>query len=289
MTERITDPKTERITEFGHDGFRFDVADSGPLDGPLIMALHGFPQRASSWSAVTPWLTDAGHRVLAFDQRGYSPGAQPSAVEDYRLDRLADDVLALADAAGASRFHVLGHDWGGIVAWYLASRDPDRIQTVSVASTPHPRAMIAALAGPQALRSWYMGVFQLPVVPERLFRARDGAVARRFMKASGASATAVEAGVELLADPATARGALNWYRAMRFPAQPPAGRVRVPALYVWSDEDAALGGQAALLTARWVSGPYRFEILTGVSHWIPEERPAELARLVLDRIQNPTH
>jgi len=278
---------TERLSEFSHDGLWFDVVDSGPLDGPVIIALHGFPQRASSWAGVTPWLSDAGYRVLAFDQRGYSPRAQPPAVEDYRLDRLADDVLALADAVGSTTFHVLGHDWGGMVAWYLASRDPDRVLTVSVASTPHPRALIAALAGPQALRSWYMGVFQVPGLPERVFRARGGAVARRFLTASGASAAAVEAGVDLLADPATARGALNWYRASRLPVQPPASRVRVPTLYVWSDEDAALGGQAALLTARWVTGPYRFEILTGVSHWIPEERPAELARLVLDRIHNP--
>lgn len=273
---------TTSVTEFWHDGLRFDVVDAGPPEGPVIIALHGFPQRASSWAAVTPVLTEAGYRVLAFDQRGYSPDASPPEIEAYRLDHLADDVLALADAAGAETFHVLGHDWGGAVAWYLAARHPERVRTLSVASTPHPRAMIAALRGSQALRSWYMGVFQLPWLPEQLFSARDGALARRLLTGGGPSGTAI--GVQLLADPATARGPLNWYRALRLPVRPAAGRVTVPTLYVWSDGDVALGGQAALLTARWVSGPYRFEVMTGVSHWIPEERPVELARLVLDRV-----
>ncbi len=191
-------------------------------------------------------------------------------------------MLALADAAGVDSFHLLGHDWGGAVAWYVASRNPDRVRTLSVASTPHPRAMIQALRGPQALRSWYMGVFQLPKVPELLFSARDGALARWML--SGLPESSVREGVELLTDPESAEAAINWYRAMRLPIKPSAGPISVPTLYVWGDEDAALGGQAALLTARWVRGEYRFEILAGGSHWIPEERPADLARLVLERM-----
>ena len=277
---------TERISEFRHDGWRLDVLDSGPVEGPVIIALHGFPQRASAWAGVTTLLNDGGYRVLAFDQRGYGRDAQPPDIDSYRLDRLADDVLALADAAALDSFDLLGHDWGGGVAWYRASRNPDRVRTLSVASTPHPRAMIAAMVGPQALRSWYMGMFQLPWLPEYLLRVRGGAVARRLLVATGAPDP--DAGVQLLADPDTARATVNWYRAMRLPVKPGPGRVTVPTLYVWSDGDAALGGQAALATARWVSGPYRFEILTGVSHWIPEERPADLARLVLARVSDPT-
>lgn len=273
---------TSRLTEFHHDGFRFDVLDEGPLDGAVVIALHGFPQRASSWAGVIPRLTAAGYRVLAPDQRGYSPDASPTEVEAYRLDRLADDVLALADAAGAERFHLLGHDWGGGVAWFVAARNPDRLLTMSVVSVPHPRAMIQALRGSQILRSWYMAWFQLPWLPEAMLAAREGALARRMLSSAG-SVEPTE-GVRLLSDPATARGPLNWYRALRLPTSVPIGPITVPTLYVWSDEDAALGGRGALLTARWVSGPYRFEIMTGVSHWIPEERPADLARLVLDHI-----
>lgn len=268
---------SEPLIEFHHDGLRFDVIDAGPQDGEVIIALHGFPQRATSWSTVTPDLVAAGYRVLAFDQRGYSADARPTGVDAYRLDRLADDVLALADEAGAATFHVLGHDWGGAVAWYLASRNADRVRTVSVASTPHPRAMITALRGRQALKSWYMGVFQLPRLPEWLLGARNGAGARRLLAGAPDAAT----GVALLSDPAAASALLNWYRAMRLPVSPPPGVVTVPTLYVWGDRDIALGRPAAELTERWVSGPYQFVVLPGASHWLLEKRPAELARLVL--------
>lgn len=273
---------TSRLTEFHHDGLRFDVSDAGPIDGELIIALHGFPQRASSWSAVIPLLSAAGYRVLAPDQRGYSPGASPSEVEAYRLDRLADDVLALADAAGVDRFNLLGHDWGGGVAWYVAARNPERLLTLSVVSVPHPRAMIESMRGPQVLRSWYMAWFQLPWLPEVMLAAGHGSLARRMLAAT--RSVRPQDGVRLLSDPAKARGPINWYRALRLPTSVPIGKITVPALYVWSDQDAAMGGKGALLTARWVSGPFRFEILTGVSHWIPEERPADLARFVLDWI-----
>ena len=268
---------SELLTEFRHDGLRFDVIDTGPRDGEVVIALHGFPQRATSWSAVTPPLVASGYRVLAFDQRGYSADARPTGIDAYRLDRLADDVLALADAAGAATFHVLGHDWGGGVAWYLASRNPDRVRTVSVASTPHPRAMMTAMRGRQALKSWYMGVFQLPWLPEWLLGAGGGAGARRMLAGAPDAAT----GVALLRDPVTATALLNWYRAMRRPVSPPPGVVRVPALYVWGDRDVALGRTAAELTERWVSGPYQFVVLPDASHWLLEKHPAELARLVI--------
>ncbi len=273
---------TDRLTTFDHDGLSFEVIDTGPLDGPVIIALHGFPQRGSCWDGATPLLVAAGYRVLAPDQRGYSPGARPGAIVAYRMDRLAGDVLALADAAGARSFHVLGHDWGGAVAWYLGSRHADRVRTLSVASTPHPRAMIAAMRGSQALRSYYMALFQIPKLPEFLLRVRDGALLRRWLGGSGL--LDLDNAVKLLADPLTATGTINWYRSMRLRNAPGAGRVSIPTLYVWSDGDLALGRRAATGTADWVTGPYQFEILAGASHWIPDERPTELAQLVLDHL-----
>lgn len=267
------------LTSFRHDGFVFDLTDSGSTDRPVLIALHGFPQRGSSWDGVVGPLVAGGYRVLVPDQRGYSPGARPQNVSAYRLDRLAGDVLALADAAGAATFHVLGHDWGAGVAWYLASRHADRVGTLTAVSTPHPRALLAALPRGQALQSWYMGLFQVPWLPEYLLRASDGALARRLL--AGAGAPDPEESVRLLADPAAATAMINWYRALRLPGAPGPGKVAIPTLYVWSDGDAALGRRAASLTANWVTGPYSFVILPGVSHWIPEERPAELADLVL--------
>jgi pimeloyl-ACP methyl ester carboxylesterase len=273
---------SRRVETFVNDGLRFDVRDDGPLGGDVIVALHGFPQTSASWASVTPVLTAAGLRVLAPDQRGYSPGARPRSVRAFGLGRLADDVLALADAAGAERFHLLGHDWGGGVAWQLAATYPDRVRTLSVASTPHPRALLAAMRGTQALRLWYMGFFQLPGLPELVLTRNDGATLRRLAARSGLPDP--DTTVRLMLQPGAATATLNWYRAMFAPGTTRPGEVHIPVLYVWSDGDAALGRRAAELTARWVSGPYRFAELKGVSHWIPEERGAELAELVLANV-----
>lgn len=274
---------TERLTTFVSDGFTFSVQDDGPLDGPVVIALHGFPQTSASWAEVTPLLVEAGYRVLAPDQRGYSRGAQPQAVRAYAMASLVGDVLALADAAGAARFSVLGHDWGAAVGWTLAGRHADRAAALIAVSVPHPAALRRALAGTQLLRSWYMGLFQLPVLPERLLRVRGGAAARRLL--GGTGLPSLEASVRLLADPRTATATLGWYRAIRLRGQLSAGRVRVPTLFVWSDGDTAIGRRAAEGAADFVTGPYRFEVLHGASHWIPEERPAELAALVLQHLR----
>ena len=273
---------TTRLTSFTSDGLTFDVRDDGPLDGPVVVALHGFPQTSASWAAVTPPLVAAGFRVLAPDQRGYSPGARPQDVSSYALAKMVGDVLALADAAGAERFHVVGHDWGAAVGWALAGRHVDRVATLTAVSVPHPASLARSFAGSQALRSWYMLMFQVPGLAERLFRARDGAAVRRLLVGTGMSDP--EPSVRLLRDPRAATATVNWYRALRLPGNLRAGRTRVPTLYVWSDRDTALGRRAAEGTGAFVDGPYRFVVLSGVSHWIPEERPAELAALLLDHL-----
>ena len=269
----------QRLTGFTSEGWEFDVRDSGPLDGPVVIALHGFPQTSAAWSAVTTRLTAAGYRVLAPDQRGYSPAARPRSAAAYTLDHLCADVLALADAAGVGRFSVLGHDWGAAVGWALTATQPGRVQTLTAVSVPHPTAFVRALAGTQAMRSLYMGWFQVPVLPELSFRLRGGAVARRLLGAMAHPDP--DAALRLLTDRRTATGGLNWYRALRHRGGLRVGPVDVPTLYVWSDRDPALGRRAAEDTGRWVRGPYRFEVLHGASHWIPEQHPAELADLVL--------
>lgn len=275
----------ERLDTYEHDGLRFDVHDTGPEDGRVVVALHGFPQTSSSWGAVTPHLTEAGCRVLAPDQRGYSPAARPQAVSAYALPRLVGDVLALADAAEVDRFDLVGHDWGGVVAWALAGWRPDRVRTLTVASTPHPRAMVAALPHGQALRSTYMGAFGVPGLPERLLG--QPRFARPLLDRMRTPHP--EQVQDFLSDRSAARGALAWYRAIfrSFVRRDPAtvGAVRVPTTYVWSDEDPALGRWAAEHTGEWVDADYRFVVLEGVSHWIPDERPEELARLVLERMK----
>jgi pimeloyl-ACP methyl ester carboxylesterase len=276
-----------RLQTFTNDGLVFDVIDEGPRDGPVIVALHGFPQRAESYRAMIPSLIEAGFRVLAPDQRGYSPDARPKGIRRYAVDQLVADVLALADQADLATFHVLGHDLGALVAWELAAKHPDRILTVTALSVPHPRAFLAALLRGQVFRSWYIILFQLPWLPEQLIRwadtRADGWMARKLTSAIKMSAVAYEETCALWREPGAATATVNWYRAMR-PRTVILGKIRIPTLYVWSTEDCTLGRAAAQLTANYVEGAYRFEVLQGVSHWIPEERPREVAAMVIAHI-----
>ncbi|MEJ7585388.1 MAG: alpha/beta fold hydrolase, partial [Acidimicrobiales bacterium] len=125
---------------FTNDGLTFEVSDRGPEDGPVVILLHGFPQTAECWAGVAPRLADAGLRVLAPNQRGYSPQARPTGRRAYLLNLLMGDVLALADSAGAERFHLVGHDWGAVVAWSVAAEHPERVASLTTLSVPHPRA-----------------------------------------------------------------------------------------------------------------------------------------------------
>ena len=167
------------MDSFTRDGLHFGVTEYGPADGTLVLLLHGFPQTSASWGPVARRLAAAGYRVLAPDQRGYSPGARPSGRRPYRVEELAADVVALADAAGGGPVHVVGHDWGAIVAWALAALHPERVTTVTGVSVPHPAAFFRAMTrSRQALLSWYTYAFQVPGLAER-YLARPGPLARR--------------------------------------------------------------------------------------------------------------
>ena len=276
------------MDSYARVGLCFDVLDAGPLDAEVVILLHGFPATRMSWDAVVPALTGAGYRVLAPDQRGYSPGAQPAGRLAYRMKELVDDVLALADAVGADRFHLVGHDWGGAVAWALAARCPQSLHTLTVVGTPHPRAFQRALLNStQALRSSYMLFFQLPWLPERFLSVRRGRLAARWLTWSGLTEERALGYLRTLRARGALTPALNWYRALPYAlmADMAADTVTVPTLYVWSTGDVAFSRAAAEGTARWVSGSYRFEVLHGVSHWVPEEAPDGLARLLIEHLR----
>jgi pimeloyl-ACP methyl ester carboxylesterase len=265
----------------------FDALVGGPADGEPVLLLHGFPQTSWSWRGQIDALAGAGYRAVAPDQRGYSPGARPDSVDDYRIELLVGDVLSLADVVGAARFHLVGHDWGGAVAWNVAGRHPDRLRTLTVVSTPHPLAMRRALGGElggdQSTRSGYMELFRSPG-SEEVFLANDAELLRRSYSVSGLPEGTEGPYVEALGRPGALRSALNWYRAASIADVERLGPITTPTLYVWSTEDIALGREAAEATAEAVDGPYRFEVLEGVSHWIAEEAPDRLNELLLDHL-----
>lgn len=269
------------MDEFTRDGLVFDVTDSGPADGPVVVLLHGYPENRTSWERITPLLVEAGFRVLAPDQRGYSPRARPLKRRAYAMPELVADIDALVDASGAAKVHLVGHDWGGGVAWAYATAHPDRLHTVTSLTTPHPRAMQRSLVrSTQLLHSWYMLFFQLPRLPELAYRG-SGMPMRRALQRSGLPAEVIGRYVDPLQQPGAARAAINWYRGLPF-SRPLSGKVQVPTLYVYATKDQFLGRRAAELTRDEVAAPYRFEVLEGATHWLPEENSEVVARLLLD-------
>ena len=193
----------------------------------------------------------------------------------------------MADQAGVERFHVVGHDWGGGVAWELAANHSDRVRTMTALTTPHPRAMVkAATRSSQLLKSYYMFLFQLPVLPELGFTGPMRKRTWQAMERFGLHAEYAEEYASLFDEPGAARGAINWYRALPFGSPNGVGPVSVPTLYVYGTKDFALGRKAADLTGEFVKGPYRYEVLEGVSHWMPEEIPSRVSELVLEFIQS---
>jgi pimeloyl-ACP methyl ester carboxylesterase len=270
------------LREVRHAGWTFDVVDDGPRDADCMVLLHGFPSGARCWDGVTSAL-GGGFRTLALDQRGYSPQARPHDVRAYAVGELTGDVLALADAADADRFHLVGHDWGGLVAWHLAAHHSHRLRSLTVLSTPHPRALVESMSRSwQPLRSAYAVAWQVPVVPETVMLAADGRLLRAGLEASRLDASTAEHYVNHMRQPGALRSALNWYRAAGRTPGPlfSLPSVDVPTLFVWSTNDQALGRTAAERTARHVEGRYRFEVLEGVSHWIPETEPSRVATLI---------
>jgi pimeloyl-ACP methyl ester carboxylesterase len=269
------------VTRYARGELTFDVRDRGPEDGDVVVLLHGFPQDGACWDAMVPALHEAGLRTLAPDQRGYSPGARPKPAQAYRTEELVADVLTLLDAAAVRRAHVVGHDWGGTVAWALAGRHPDRVHTLTVLSTPHPEAFLRAVrSGSQALRSWYLLAFQLPRLPELVLPR----ILPRMLATSGLPAADVERTVARMRPPGALTAALAWYRALRFGVREHFPTVRVPTTYIWGRHDPALGRVGAELTRDTVSAPYRFVELDA-GHWLPETRPVQVTSVVLDRIR----
>lgn len=270
--------------ELKANGFTFEALTDGPPDGRLVVLLHGFPQTSWSWRQVISKLAAGGYRVVAPDQRGYSPGARPDSVASYRMPELVADVVGMLDAMGAARADVVGHDWGAAVAWQLAARHPERVRTLAPVSVPHPLAFVEALRTDedQRQRSAYMQLFQLVGEAEELLLGDDAAGLRGVF--GGQPSVDADRYVSLMQEPGVLTKCLNWYRAQDLADIADVGPTTVPTLYVWSDQDLALGRWAAEATASHVSAPYRFEVLPGVSHWVPEEAPDQLSTWLLEHL-----
>ncbi|HZY17970.1 MAG TPA: alpha/beta fold hydrolase [Ramlibacter sp.] len=271
---------------FEANGQRLEAIVDGPDDGDLVILLHGFPESGDAWHRQVPALAGAGLHVMAPHQRGYAGSSKPATVFDYRLGLLALDVVGLADAAGASRFSVVGHDWGAVVAWHLATTQAARLKRVVVLNGPHPGTVgMHAMRHPtQFLRSWYIGAFQIPVVPELLLRAGGHAWLRRAMEDSARPGALPQ---DLLqryqaqwVQPGALTAMLNWYRALAFDPPTPARPIDLPVTILWGEQDRFLDrglADAALALCR------QGELVPfpNATHWLHHEEPDEVNRQLL--------
>ena len=270
------------------NGLRFHALAAGPVDGPLLLLLHGFPETSHCWNKLMPPLAAAGFRVVAPDQRGIGLSSKPEGIAAYRIDRLAADIVAIVRALGRERAQVVGHDWGGAVTWHLAEHHADVVERVAIIDVPHGSTFTRYLRRhpSQLARSWYMLFFQLPWLPEALLRANDfRGLADALANTSRQGAFTPEdlaAYRAAWAQPGALTGMLNWYRALRLGAQVPrgSGRVTIPVRLMWGDRDHALEpAMAEASIARCDAGEvFHFPDAT---HWLPREEPERVTALLL--------
>lgn len=264
----------------------FDAMAAGPANGELVLLLHGFPQTKRSYRGQLPILAAAGYRAVAVDQRGYSPGARPAGVDAYHTDHLTGDVLRIADALGADKFHLVGHDFGAVVGWQVAARHGDRLLTYNPLAVGHPLAYVEALTeadGDQVTRSGYFEWFQKPETDQEL---GDYDRLHAIYPAAGLSEEDADAYATALGSPEAIGACLNWYRASGIHQILDLPAVKVPVLFIWSTEDVALGPASAYGTQRHVAGPYRFEVIEGVDHWLPEHATERVNELLLEHLSS---
>jgi pimeloyl-ACP methyl ester carboxylesterase len=264
----------------------FDALVDGAPGASLALFLHGFAESFHMWRPQLAALAAAGYRAVAPSQRGYSAGARPDPADpaNYQFDRLIDDAMNVAAACGYAdrRFHLVGHDWGGSIAWGIADRFPDRLASLTVLSRPHPNAFNRALAmpdGEQARRSRHHKAFLEPDAGPLLL-ADDCRRLRERLAGSGVPAAAIEQHLGVLGNEPAMEAALAWYRA-RGAVRAPLGAIGVPVLYLWGDADDTVGRAAAEGTREFVSGPYRFEALPGIGHFAADAAPDLVNALLL--------
>jgi pimeloyl-ACP methyl ester carboxylesterase len=279
--------KLEKITIA--PGLTFDTLTAGDGGAPLVLLLHGFAESMHCWRAQAAALAGAGYRAVAPSQRGYSPGARPDVGDtaNYHIERLMDDAMAIVAACGygEQRFHLVGHDWGGSIAWSLADRHRERLASLTVLSRPHPNAFNRALQmsdGDQAHRSRHHKAFLEPDAADVVL-ADNAEWLRERHAANGVPAAATERHLSVLGNKEAMEGALAWYRA-RGAIRGPLGPIRVPTLFIWGDADDTVGRIAAEGTVDFIAAPYRFEVLPGAGHFAADQMPDRVSALLLEQV-----
>ena len=276
------------------NGVQLHVVRAGPADGPSIILLHGFPEFWYGWRNQIEPLAAAGYHLIIPDQRGYNLSDKPKGIDAYQLEVLVSDVVALIDHFGHEQATVVGHDWGGMVAWRVAATHPDRVERLVVLNCPHPSAMARALGTSwrQRRKSWYMFYFQIPWLPERMLGLFNSRLLSRGLQNSSHPGTFSTDDLmqyrEAWAQPGAMTSMLNWYRAsFRHRSQRPTPKtLTVPTLLLWGAQDRFFAlslSQASI--ERCADG--RLEVFENATHWIHHEEPAGISAAIIEFLSPP--
>ncbi|KKW91544.1 MULTISPECIES: alpha/beta fold hydrolase [Sphingobium] len=266
------------------NGLEFTIDIAGEANEPTVLLLHGFPESRYMWHPQMEALSAAGFRVIAPDQRGYSTGARPEEQDSYRVELIVQDAVDLMRALDVPKFHLVGHDWGGQIAWLIAAGHPEKIRTLSILSRPHPAAFARAMAEDpeQAERSRHHRSFREPDAYSTM-RVDGLRPLREALETQHVPPEIAAVHIAKLAEPGGLEGAMNWYRASGFTGA--ATRpIDLSTLYVWGTEDSTVGRYAAELTSRYVTGPFRFVPVEGAGHFIVDQCPDMVSDLLLAHI-----
>ncbi len=283
-----------RISANGYE-FRARIAgfesSVGTAKKPAVILLHGFPVSSAMWIELISPLAKAGYRVVAFDQRGYSPGARPGELTDYTIDKLSSDVVAVADALGIETFHLIGHDWGSAVGWTTVMQYPQRIESWTALSIAHPVAFSEALANDpdQQSRSSYFMLFVTPWLPEALFSFNDFKMLGGVY--SGMLTEQKSEYIKLFSEPGALTAALNWYRAMTLSQQGAAQQspeISIPTLFMWGSNDPTAGRLAVDMQKQYMTGPYE-EVELEAGHWLITDQPVAVVGEVIKHLETHSH
>jgi len=280
---------------FDLPGLRMHAATVGPRDGPLLILLHGFPEFWYGWRKQMQGFAQAGFRVVVPDQRGYN---LTDKTPPYDVGTTARDIDQLIQACGREQAFVVGHDWGAFVAWTLAAQYPQRVQRMGIVNVPHPAPVAKALMGGnlrQLFKSWYIFFFQIPALPEFMLRANNFWNMVGAVKASALpntfSAEDFQHYRQAWAQPGALSGMIGWYRAAArssFSPNParrlPETRITLPTLILWGERDTALEVSLAEQSLAWCDSG-RLIRFPQNTHWLPEENPAEVTRLLIEHFQ----
>lgn len=271
------------------NGIRLHVVQAGPQSGVPVVLLHGFPEFWYGWRKQIPALVEAGCRVIVPDQRGYNLSDKPKGVKNYDVYTLAEDILGLIDALGYEKVNLVGHDWGGIVAWTLAHKYPDRLHKLSIMNAPHPVVMRKTLSRDldQFRRSWYAMFFQLPWLPEKILSANGFRENVRALRGSGLIHTFTDEDIckyrEAWSQLDAMTSMLNWYRAaVRIPGWIPNDmRIKVPTLMMWGMKDAALTHRMARPSMDYVDEG-NLILFPEATHWVQHDAADEVNHYLVD-------